>query len=394
MDRFPANGTSWARRPVLSVLFLGLFGAAACGGSKAPAAPPPPEVSVVTVTPRDVEAHYEFVGQAEASKKVEVRSLLPGVIIERPYVEGTDVPKGAVLFRIDPTTYEAVLRSAEAQLKDAEARLTNADRNLRRLRPLLAERAVAQKDVDDAETEAASARAAVDQARAAVDKARKDYDDTWVRAEIGGRVGRALLVLGARVAGPNDILTTVEQIDPIYVNFSPSDQEVLRWRSDLAAGRLSVAAGVPQDAEVTLSDGSTFPEKGRVSFADISLQPQTGTLQLRAEFRNPARTLLPGQFVRVHILGVTRKGAVLVPQRAIQQGLTGSFVYVVDQAGKATARDVTLGPIQEGEYVIESGLAAGDRVVVDGAQKVVAGQPVRVGSGTPAAPAQPAKGGK
>lgn len=393
MDRSPAAGWPSSVRAPLPALLL-LLGAAGCGGAKAPAAPPPPEVSVVMLTPRDVEAHYEFVGQAEASKKVEVRSLLPGVIVERPYVEGTDVPKGAVLFRIEPTTYEAVLRSAEAQLSDAQARLTNATRNLARLRPLLAERAVAQKDVDDAETEAASARAAVDAARAAVDKARKDYDDTWVRAEVAGRAGRALLVLGARVAGPNDILTTVEQIDPIYVNFSPSDQEVLRWRSDIAAGRITVASGVPQDAEVTLSDGSTFPSKGRVSFADISLQPQTGTLQLRAEFKNPERSLLPGQFVRVHILGVTRKGALLVPQRAVQQGLTGSFVYVVDKEGKATARDVVLGPIQGGDYVIETGLTAGERVVVDGIQKVVAGQPVRVASGAPAAPPEPAKDGK
>lgn len=349
---------------------------------KAPVAPPPPEVSVVTIEPRVIDAEYEFVGQAEASKRVEVRSAVPGIIVERPYVEGTDVPKGALLYRIDPTTYEATYRSAQARLSEARARLENAERNLGRLRPLLAENAVAQKDVDDAATEAASARAAVDDAQAAVDRAKKDYDDTWIRAEIPGRAGRALMVLGARVTGPADLLTVVEQVNPIYVNFSPSDLQLLQWRRDIAEGR--IVPNPQQEVEVTLADGSTFPFRGRLNFADLAIQPQTGTMQLRAELRNPSAALLPGQFVRVRMLGVTRKGAILVPQRAVQTGIGGAYVYVVDSAGKATARTVTTSSSVGGEYVVDTGLAPGDRVVVDGIQRVVAGQPVRVAEAAPA----------
>src|SRR5437660_1411342 len=197
----------------------------------APAAPPPSEVSVVTVVPETVAARYEYVGQAEASRSVEVRSQVTGVVVARPYAEGTDVAKGTLLFRIDPTTYEAAYRSAQA-------RLENAQRNLARLKSLLASRAVAQKDADDAQT-------AFDQAQAAVDQTKKDYDDTSVRAEIAGRVGRARLELGARVTGPGDLLTTVEQVDPIYLNFSPSDQDILRCRG--VAHRRRVAGGRSRD---------------------------------------------------------------------------------------------------------------------------------------------------
>src|SRR2546425_8540524 len=189
----------------------------------APAVPPPPEVSVLTVAPETVSAHYEFVGEAAASRRVEVRSQVTGVILARPYAEGTDVAKGTLLFRIDPTTYEAAYRSAQA-------RLANADRNLARLKSLLASRAIAQKDVDDAQQ-------AFDQAQATADQTKKDYEDTFVRAEISGRAGRALLELGARVTGPSDLLTTVEQVDPIYVNFSPSDEDLLGLRRDIADGR-------------------------------------------------------------------------------------------------------------------------------------------------------------
>src|SRR2546422_3406650 len=261
-------GTAWACRPP----------------PPAAAAPPPAEVSILTVAPETVAARYEYVGQTAASRSVEVRSQVTGVIVARPYAEGTDVAKGTLLFRIDPTTYEAAYRSAQA-------RLANADRALARLKPLLAARAVAQKDVDDAQQ-------AFDQAQAAADQTRKDYEDTFVRAEISGRAGRARLELGARVTGPSDLLTTVEQVDPVYVNFSPSDQDVLRWRRDIATRRLLVPSRVLA-VQVTLADGSVFPGTGQLNFVDLALQPATGTLSLRAEFRNPQHVLLPGQFVRV-----------------------------------------------------------------------------------------------
>src|SRR6266852_2151998 len=219
---------TWA---VVVAVALLLIGAAACRRpTLASAAPPLPEVSVLTVAPETVTARYEYVGQAAASRSVEVRAQVQGVIVERPYTEGTDVAKGTLLFRIDPTTYEAAHRSAQA-------RLANADRNLARLKSLLGARAVAQKDVDDAQQ-------AFDQAQATADQTKKDYEDTFVRAEVSGRAGRSQLELGGRVTGPGDLLTTVERVDPIDVNFSPSDQDVLRWRRDIATRRLLVPARV------------------------------------------------------------------------------------------------------------------------------------------------------
>jgi len=316
------------------------------------------------VVPETVTARYEYVGQAAASRSVEVRSQVTGVIVARPYAEGTDVAKGTLLFRIDPTTYEAAYRSAQA-------RLANADRTLARLKPLLAARAVAQKDVDDAQQ-------AFDQAQAAADQTKKDYEDTFVRAEISGRAGRAQLELGARVTGPGDLLTTVEQVDPIYVNFSPSDEDLLGLRRDIADGRLLLPPGPRALAvRVALADGSLLPAAGELNFADLAVQPATGTLQLRAQLKNPQHALLPGQFVRVRLLGLKRPSAILVPQRAVQQGLTGAFVYVVGDSDKVAARNVVATSWDGGSWLIEQGLKVGDRVVVDGVQKVAPGQPAR-----------------
>src|SRR5258708_548691 len=328
----------------------------------ASAAPPAPEVSVLTVVPETVTARFEYGGQAGESRSVEVRSQVTGAIVERPYAEGTDVAKGTLLFRIDPTTYEAAYRSAQA-------RLANAERNLARLKSLLGARAVAQEDGGGGQTD-------FGQDEAAVDQTKKDYDDTFVRAEITGRAGRALLQLGARVTGPGALLTTVERVDPIDVNFSPSDQDVLRWRRDVNDGRLVMPQG-PLAVQVTLADGTVYPRTGRLNFADLALQPATGTLELRAELDNRQHLLLPGQFVRVRLLGLTHPGAILVPQRAVQQGLGGAFVYVLDAGDKVATRNVTATAWDGGSWLIAQGLAAGDRVVVDGLQQVAPGSPVR-----------------
>ena len=361
---------------VAAVLLLAGAVAARSRTPAAPGAPPPPEVTVITVAPQTVAAQYEYVGQAEASRRVEVRALVTGVIVARPYVEGTDVAAGTLLFRIDPTTYEAAYRSAQA-------RLDNADRTLARLKPLLAARAVAQKDVDDAQQ-------AFDQARAAVDQTKKDYEDTFVRAEISGRAGRALLELGARVTGPGDLLTTVERVDPIYVNFSPSDQDVLRWRRDVKDGRLVMPKG-PLAVQVTLADGTVYPRTGTLNFTDLALQPATGTQELRAELENPQHLLLPGQFVRVRLLGLKHPGAILVPQRAVQQGLGGAFVYLLDAGDKVATRNVIATAWDGRSWLIAQGLAPGDRVVVDGLQQVAPGSPVRAIAYQPAADSSAAR---
>ena len=368
----PSGIRSFAR----SLRYACLLIAVAACRKPAAAGPPPPEVTVLSVKPQTVPAKFEWVAQAAASKSVEVRAQVAGVIVDRPYVEGTDVKKGTVLFRIDPRTYEANYQSAQARVTQNRATLANAQRNLARLDPLLADRAVAQKDVDDARTAVEQAQAALQDAEAAVRASKKNYDDTFVRAQIDGRVGRALMVLGALVSGPNDLLTTVEQVDPIYVLFSPSDQQVLTWRRDIATKRLIIPPGV-LDVQATFSDGSVFGYKGKLNFIDIALQPSTGALQLRAEFPNPQHSLLPGQFVRAHVLGAKRTGAILVPQRAVQQGLNGPFVYLLGEGGKVAAQDVVASDWSGAEWLIESGLKGGDRVIVDGTQKVAAGQPVR-----------------
>ena len=365
----------WTAAVAVALLLVGAA-AARRRPAAAPAAPPAPEVSVLTVVPETVTARYEYVGQAAASRSVEVRSQVTGVIVARPYAEGTDVAKGTLLFRIDPTTYEAAYRSAQA-------RFANADRTLARLKPLLAARAVAQKDVDDAQQ-------AFDQAQASVDQTKKDYEDTFVRAEISGRVGRALLELGARVTGPADLLTTVERVDPIYVNFSPSDQDVLRWRRDAKDGRLVLPKG-PFAVQVSLADGTVYPHTGTLNFTDLALQPTTGTQQLRAELENPQHVLLPGQFVRVRLLGLKHPGAILVPQRAVQQGLGGAFVYVLDAGDKVATRDVVAPAWDGGSWLIARGLAGGDRVVVDGLQQIAPGAPVRAVAYQPAADSSAAR---
>ena len=331
---------------------------------------------MLTVRRQTIPGQYEWVAQAAASKSGQVRSQVSGVIVERPYVEGTDVPKGKVLFRIDPRTYQANYESAKARLAETEAQFANAERTLNRLRPLVAERAVAQQDLDNAQANYDQARAAVLDARAAVDAAKKNYDDTFVRAEVKGRAGRALVEVGALTAGPTDQLTTVLQVDPVYVYFNPSDQDVLRWRRDIAAKRLVLPKGV-LDVQAILADGSVFRQTGKLDFIALALQPSTGSLQLRAEFPNPQHILLPGQFVRVRLLGLKRNDAILVPQRAVQQGLTGPFVYLLGDSNKVNARNVTPTSWQGIQWIIEDGLQPGDMVIVDGVQKVVAGRPVR-----------------
>lgn len=327
-------------------------------------------------SPRTVPADYEFVGTVVASRQVDVRAQVSGVIIERPFTEGSQVSAGTVLYRIDPRTYDAAWRGAKARVVEAEARLTNAERNEARLRPLLADSAVARQDVDNAEAELLQARAAVEDARAAVDVAKKNLDDTVVRAEIAGRVGRAQIELGARVRGPDDILTTIEVLDPIYVTFEPSSAQLLAWKRDPAAARL-VTAGGPLTVKAILSDGSAFPRTGRLGFIAPAIDPNTGTQEFRAVFANPGHLLVPGQYVRAHLLGLERKDAILIPERALLQQMGRQVLYVVSAGDTVRAREVQASGWTGNQWLVESGLAAGDRVVVDGLQKIGPGRMVR-----------------
>lgn len=345
----------------LVLLATGVNGCGKAGAAERPA-PPPTEVSVVTIVPETVPEEFEFVGTVQAYRRVEVRSPVIGIITARPFSEGATVSPGQVLYQIDRTVYEAAYRSAEAGL-------INAQRTVNRLRPLLTDHAVAQKDVDDAET-------ALLQAQATYDQAKKNLDDTTVRAEILGRVGKANLELGGRVSGSADLLTTIDQLDPVYVSFRPSSQQLLAWRSSPRTSTL-LRPGSALGIEVVLPDGQVIPQKGVLDYIDPVLEAGTGTQEFRARFTNQDRRLVPGQFTRVRISGIVRPQAIAIPQRAVQQQMGRRLVYVVGQGDTVSVRDIVVGPWTGDRWIVEQGLAAGDRVIVDGFQKTGPGAVVR-----------------
>jgi membrane fusion protein (multidrug efflux system) len=339
-----------------------LLVAAGCGKKGGPPMFPPTEVSVVTVEPATVPETFEFPGQVEPYRRVEVRSRVEGIVEERPFAEGAMVKPGALLYRLDKVRYEAAFRSAQA-------RLLNVRQTLGRLEPLLAQHAVAQQDVDNARAEFAAAQAVFDQAQ-------KDLEDTDVKAEIEGQVGRTNLEVGARVTGPADLLTTIDRLDPVYVTFEPSSQQLLVWREN-PGWRSLVAPGSRLVVQVVLPDGTVLPRVGRLDFVAPALDAATGTQEFRAVFRNADRMLMPGQFVRVRLVGFARERALAVPQRAVQTGLGRQFVYVVGIGDTVQTRDVQAGPWSGDRWIIDRGLVPGDRVIVDGIQKVAPGRTVR-----------------
>ncbi|MGH7594553.1 MAG: efflux RND transporter periplasmic adaptor subunit [Gemmatimonadales bacterium] len=374
------------RLVALAVRTLLLVGGAVSASCAKPTlrVPPPPVVAVVPVHPERVAETSEFAGEVEALRRVEIRSPVAGVIVAQPITEGSQVNAGDVLFRIDTTIYAAAMRGAVARLAQGQARLENAIRALARLKPLLAEHAVAQKDVDDAVAEEAGARAAVEDAKASVDRARKDLNDTAVKAEISGRVGRANLVLGARVTGPADLLTTIDVLDPVRITFRPSTQQILTWRRDPRATQ-ALRAGGSARVQIVLPDGSVYPEAGRLDFVAPVVDSATGTQEYRAVVANRERLLVPGQFVRVRLEGLVRDSAILIPQRAVVQSLGRQSVYVIGPGDTVHSRDVHATAWVGERWLIDSGLVAGDRVIVDGVQKVHPGgmaKPVAAGGAT------------
>lgn len=339
--------------------------------------PPPPEVAVVTVAPHTVEQVYEFAGTVQASKSVQVRAQVSGVITARAFTEGQTVSVGDLLYQIDRTALEADWRAATARLSEAEARAANAKQTLARFTALLADNAISKQDFDNASAQSKQADASVEEARGNVDRAKKSLDDTRVRAELSGRVGRALLEVGARVRGSEDILTMIDVLDPIYVTFRPSSQQQLAWKRDARVNRQLVPGG-PLRLEAVLPDGSTAPSTGRIDFIDPVIDPATGTQQFRGEFTNKERLLVPGQFVRVRLLGITRDSSILVPQRAVLLQMGRQTVYVVAAGDSVRGQEVTATSWTGDQWLIERGLKPGDRVIVDGVQKVFPGAKVKV----------------
>lgn len=378
-------------RPGLPLLLVPLL-LAACGGEPdQPPAPPPPEVSTITVRTAPVSNIIELPGRVQAVRTAEVRARVDGIVQQRLYEEGTDVRAGTPLFQIDPRPLRAAADAAQAALRRAQAEQINARRDVERFRPLVTRNAISEQEFDAAVARAAQAEADVGAARAQLEQARLNLGYATVTSPIAGRAGRAQVTEGALVsAAQGTLMTTVEQLDPMYVNFSQSSTQVLQIRRDIQSGRLRTGGVGRTRVTLILEDGSIYERSGVLDFLDQSVDPSTGTVSLRAEFPNPRRVLLPGEFVRARIEAGVRPDGILVPQRAVQLTADGANVMLVGPKGVATPRPVKVGELRGSQWEVLSGLKRGDQVITDGLQKVQPGAPVRVAGAAPApTPAQP-----
>jgi membrane fusion protein (multidrug efflux system) len=372
---------------------------AACGAkdgaqAAAPAAGggmPPVEVGVLTVAPTDVGLTTELPGRLEASRVAQVRARAAGIVQQRLFKEGSDVKAGQALFRIDAAPYAAALASAEAQVARAQANLSQATATVERYRPLVAQRAVSQQDFVNAEASQKLAQADVAVAQAAAQTARINRDYANVTAPISGRIGRALVTEGALVGqGEATQLAVVQQIDPLYVNFTQSAAEVLQLTRAIEAGRFKRSGAQAAAVRVVLDDGTEHPQIGKLLFADLSVDSTSGQVTLRAEVPNPGGKLLPGLYVRVRLEQAKASNAIGLPQQAVTRTQQGDTVTLIDGEGKRVPRTVKISGQQNGQWVVTEGLKAGEQVMVDGFQKLMMlppTAPVKAVPWTPAAAA-------
>lgn len=348
-----------------------------CGGN-APPAPPPPEVRVVVARSQSVQNVAEVPGRVQAVRTAQVRARVDGIVERRLYNEGSDITAGQALFLIDPRELRASLSAVEAALTRARATAANAKQDVERYKGLVKEQAISQQEFDAAMARLRTAEADVAQTQAQLDSARLNLSYTTVIAPIAGRAGRAQVTEGALVsASAATLLTTIEQLDPIFVNFSQPSAYLLAIRREMAAGTLKVPELGKVEVSLMLEDGSAYSQRGHLDFLDLSIDQATGTAAVRAEFPNPERILLPGQFVRARIEVGIRPNSILIPQRAVQITPTGASVLLVGEGDTVAARPVKLGAQQHDQWFILDGLKDGDRVIVDGTQKAQPGARVR-----------------
>jgi membrane fusion protein (multidrug efflux system) len=379
-DSAPPGPANCAR--ALAGLSLSLL-LAACGPSTAPGgAPgggmPPAEVGVVTVTPGDIGLVTELPGRLEASRVAQVRARAAGILQQRLFREGSDVKAGQVLFHIDPAPYAAALQSAEASLAKAQANLSQAAALAERYKPLVAANAVSQQEYASAVAAQKQAEADVAGGRAAVQTARINLDYASVTAPISGRIGRALVTEGALVGqGEATQLAVVQQIDPMYVNFTQSAAEVMALRRAMDSGQLKRAGKDAASVRIILEDGTEYARAGKLLFSDLTVDATTGQVTLRAEVPNPGDALLPGLYVRVRLTQAKANNAITLPQQAVTRSPQGDTVMVVGPDGKVGPRPVKVGNQQGGQWVILDGLKAGEQVMVDGFQKLRGDAPVK-----------------
>lgn len=338
---------------------------------------PVSQVEVVTVQTQTVPDEPEFIGQAEASRPVEIRPQVTGILKAVLYPEGRDVKKGDRLYQIEPIPFKAAVASAKAKIAQAEARVVQAKQDLARVKPLLAEQAVSQKDVDDAVAEQLSSNAALEGAHADLIKAQFDLDNTLITAPISGIIERSRYYEGRLVSAQTDLLTMIHRVDPMYVVVNVPELFILQRRRDIEAKRITHPGDYKLRGRLTFMDGTVYPEEGVLDLLEPGLRTETSSRQIRVTFSNPNRTLLPGQFVKVRFTGDTKTDAVLIPQRAVMQGPQGPFVYVVNPDEKVEIREVTASDWKGNQWIIDRGLHEGDRVVVNGLMKIGPGEPVK-----------------
>jgi membrane fusion protein, multidrug efflux system len=353
------------------------------GGAGGPGGPggPPPEVGVVTLQTREAALTTELPGRTASYRVAEVRPQVGGIIKERLFKEGALIRSGQVLYRIDPAVYQSTYDSAQAALNRSRATFERARLKAERYANLVKAKAVSQEDFDDAEAalKEAAASVAVDEAELA--RARIDLEYTRVTAPIGGRIGRSVVTQGALVTANQELaLATLQQLDPIYVDLTQSSAQLLRLRRALEDGRLKRPDGDQPRVTLVLEDGSDYPLAGRLEFSEVSVDPGTGAVTLRATFPNPDHVLLPGMFVRARVEEGTRPEAILAPQRGVQRDRRGRpYALVLNAEGVVEQRMLETDRALGSDWLVDDGLAAGDRLIIDGLQKVRPGdkaQPV------------------
>ncbi|MDP2679939.1 MAG: efflux RND transporter periplasmic adaptor subunit [Rhodoferax sp.] len=354
----------------------------ACGQGNIPAAgpgaPPLAEVGVITVKLTDVGLVTELPGRLEASRVAQVRARAAGIVQKRLFAEGSQVRAGQALFQIDASAYQATLASALASVAKAEANQMQASAQAERFKPLIEAKAISQQEFVNAQAAQKLAEADVAVARAAVQTARINLGYAAITAPISGRIGRALVTEGALVGqGEATPMAVIQQIDPMYVNFTQSASDVMRLRRQLESGQLKRAGNQAASVRLVLEDGSEYAKPGKLLFSDLTVDSTSGQITLRAEVPNPAGTLLPGLFVRVRLEQAQAGSAITLPQQAVTRSPQGDSVMVVSSDGKVAPRPVKVGAQQSGQWVILDGLQSGDQVMVDGFQKLRGGAPVK-----------------
>ncbi len=349
------------------------------GCGKAEKAAPPRasvEVTTVTVTPQDVPVTTEYVAQTQSSQSVNIQARVSGFLDKRVYTEGAVVKAGQVLFQMDPKPFQAQVDAQNAAMQRNQASLQVAQSNLARTKPLAAQNALSQKDLDDAQGQYEQAAAAVAQSKAQLEEAQLNLSYTTITSPVTGVSSFAAVADGTYLNPQNAQLTTVSVLTPMWINFSVSENAMERIRNEVKAGQLKLPDTLSFEVEIELVGGGLFPYKGHITFADPSYNSQTGTFLIRASVENPQGILRPNQYVRARLRGAVRPNAILVPQRAVQQGAKGHFVWVVDKQ-QAELRPVVVGEWYQDSWFIAQGLASGDQVVVDGAIRLAQGVPVK-----------------